>query len=90
MKVVVTPRFQKAAKKLHNNQKHDLDQAVRTIMENPAVGSMKVGDLSGIQVYKFKMSGQLTLLAYQYVDKVVTLTLLSIGTHENFYRDLKH
>lgn len=90
MNVVVTPRFKKAVKKLHNNQKRDLDHAVQTIMDTPSIGTMKVGDLSGIQIYKFKMSGQLTLLAYQYQDAVVTLTLLSFGPHENFYRDLKH
>lgn len=90
MKVVATPRFRKAVKKLHNNQKRDLDHAVRTIMETPSIGAMKIGDLSGIQIHKFKMNGQLTLLAYQYQNEIVTLTLLSIGTHENFYRDLKH
>lgn len=90
MRVVVTPRFKKAIKKLHDNQKQDLDQAVKTIMENPSIGTMKVGDLNGIQIYKFKMNQQLTLLAYQYQDETVTLTLLSMDTHENFYRDLKH
>ena len=90
MNIVVTPRFKKAVKKLHNNQKWDLDHAVQAIMDTPSIGTMKVGDLSGIQIHKFKMSGQLTLLAYQYRDEVVTLTLLSFGSHENFYRDLKH
>ncbi len=90
MNVVVTPRFKKAVKKLHNNQKRDLDHAVQAIMDTPSIGTMKVGDMSGIQIHKFKMSGQLTLLAYQYRDEVVTLTLLSFGSHENFYRDLKH
>jgi hypothetical protein len=35
------------------------------------------------------MINQLTLLAYSYDGSVLTLTLLAIGSHENFYRDLK-
>jgi mRNA-degrading endonuclease RelE of RelBE toxin-antitoxin system len=89
MKVVQTPTFQRTAKKLHANQKKDLDQAVRSIMENPSIGAIKHGDLAGVLVHKFKMVKQLTLLAYIYQDKTVTLTLLAVGSHENFYRDLK-
>ena len=89
MNVIQTRRFKKAVKKLHANQKADLDKAVMTIMENPAIGELKVGDLAGISVYKFQMVNQLTLLAYEYEDQTITLTLLAIGPHENFYRDLK-
>ena len=89
MRVLQTARFSKAVKKLHGNQKRDLDDAIKGIMANPAIGERKVGDLAGIQNYKFRMSGQLTLLAYHYEDEVITLTLLALGAHENFYRDLK-
>ena len=89
MKVVQTPTFKKTIKKLHVNQKKDVDAAVKTIMENPLIGEPKVGDLAGILVHKFKMVKRLTLLAYTYQEKVVTLTLLALGSHENFYRDLK-
>ena len=50
---------------------------------------MKVGDLAGIQVFKYKFKTQLFLLAYEYVDDELLLTLIEHGTHENFYRDLK-
>ncbi len=89
MNVVQTASFKKIAKKLHKNQKKDLDDAVMTIIKDPNIGEEKVGDLSGISVYKFKMVNQLTLLAYKYEDQTITLTLLALGTHENFYRDLK-
>ena len=46
-------------------------------------------DPSGIQVYKFKMVKQLTLLAYKFVEDEIQLVLLDLGSHENFYRDLK-
>jgi hypothetical protein len=35
------------------------------------------------------MTKQLTLLAYSYEDDSATLTLLALGAHENFYRDVK-
>lgn len=89
MQVVQTPTFIKQSKKLHRHQKKDLDAAVRTIMANPEIGVMKKGDLSGVQVYKFHMAKKLTLLAYQYFDEKLQLVLLSLGSHENFYRDLK-
>lgn len=88
--IVQTSTFGKAVRKLHKNQKKDLDEAVRAIVRNPGIGNAKVGDLSGISVYKFKMVKQLTLLAYKYEDQTITLTLLALGTHENFYRDLKN
>ncbi|MCG7923249.1 MAG: type II toxin-antitoxin system RelE/ParE family toxin [Candidatus Thiodiazotropha lotti] len=89
MKLLQKPLFQKAYKKLHANQKSDLDAAIKTIMKAPDIGQSKTGDLSGVLVYKFKMAKQLTLLAYTYHNQTITLTLLALGTHENFYRDLK-
>lgn len=89
MNIVQTASFKKTVKKLHKNQKKELDEAVNAIVENPRIGDDKAGDLSGISVYKFKMVKQLMLLAYQYEDETITLTLLALGTHENFYRDLK-
>ncbi|MAH06444.1 MAG: type II toxin-antitoxin system RelE/ParE family toxin [Alphaproteobacteria bacterium] len=89
MNIVQTSTFSRTVKKLHKNQKQDLDKAVRALVENPNIGEPKVGDLSGISVYKFKMVKQLTLLAYHYEDETLTLSLLALGSHENFYRDLK-
>ena len=89
MNIVQTRIFSKAVKKLHKNQKQDLDEAVKAIMNDPSLGEMKVGDLVGIRVYKFKMVKQLTLLAYTFEEDIITLTLLALGSHENFYRDLK-
>ncbi|WP_350656401.1 type II toxin-antitoxin system RelE/ParE family toxin [Psychrobacter sp. S1-30-MNA-CIBAN-0213] len=89
LSVIQSHSFKKAVKKLHKNQKADLDDAVRAINDNPNLGVQKVGDLSSVRVYKFKMLKQLTLLAYQIDDGQLVLTLLMIGTHENFYRDVK-
>ncbi|WP_041758011.1 type II toxin-antitoxin system RelE/ParE family toxin [Psychrobacter arcticus] len=89
LSVIQSHSFKKAVKKLHKNQKADLDSAVRAIIDNPDIGAQKAGDLSSVRVYKFKMLKQLTLLAYQIDDGQLVLTLLMVGTHENFYRDVK-
>lgn len=88
-KVLQTPSFKKAAKKLKKNQKADLDDAVRSLLENPIIGEQKKGDLSFMRVYKFKMVKQLTLLGYSYEDGTIVLELLALGSHEDFYRDAK-
>ena len=89
LSIVQSHSFKKAVKKLNKNQKADLDNAVRTIIDDPNLGVQKVGDLSSVRVYKFKMLKQLTLLAYIIDDGQLVLTLLMVGTHENFYRDVK-
>jgi mRNA-degrading endonuclease RelE of RelBE toxin-antitoxin system len=89
MQVIQTRRFQQAAKKLKPNQKHDLDEAVRILLANPILGEPKRGDLAWLRVYKFRMVNQLTLLAYTFEEEKLILTLLAVGSHENFYRDLK-
>ncbi len=87
--VLQTPTFKKAVKKLHQNQKKDLDKAVKELVDDPLLGEQKKGGLSFLRVYKFKMNKQLTLLGYSYEDGTVTLELMSLGSHENFYRDIK-
>jgi len=89
MKIFQTRSFIKALKKLHDNQKKCLDEAVRALCKNPLCGELKKGNLSGVRVYKFQMVSLLTLLAYQYDAQTKELILLKIGSHENFYRDLK-
>ena len=88
-RVVQTPSFKKAVKKLKPSQKQDLDIAVKTLMQDPKLGEQKKGDLAFLRVYKFKMSKQLTLLGYSYEDGALVLELITLGSHENFYRDLK-
>lgn len=88
MRIVVTPTFERAVKKLQRQQKLALDEAVRTVANQPDAGETKVGDLAGVQVYKFRMGNLLCLLAYRVLDES-TLKLLMAGPHENFYRDLK-
>ncbi len=88
MRVLVTPTFERALKKLHGRQKAVLDEAVRAIMAKPEIGDLKVADLAGVRVYRFRMDTLLCLLAYRVLDER-TIKLLMVGPHENFYRDLK-
>lgn len=88
--VLQTATFKKAVKKLHKNQKADLDNAIKELIEDPLLGQQKKGDLSFPRVYKFKMVKQPTLLGYSYEDGTVTLELMALGSHENFYRDMKN
>lgn len=88
MRLLVTPTFQRAVKKLRADEKEALDAVLRSIAQNPKVGDMKVGDLAGVRVFKFRLKNQLCLLAYA-EEGEETLKLLTLGSHENFYRDLK-
>ncbi len=87
MKITHKPTFKRAYKKLHRNQRTSVNEAIHTLLEKPEIGERKVGDLSGVHVFKFNCINQLYLLAYTFTDR--ELTLLSIGPHENFYKILK-
>lgn len=87
--VVQTPTFKKAAKKLRPAQKKELDTAVKSLIAKPTLGEQKKGDLAFLRVYKFKINKQLMLLGYSFNQGTLTLELLALGTHENFYRDVK-
>ena len=87
VQVLQTGMFKRAYKRLHLKQKADVDDAVTAILADPTIGEAKKGDLAGVFVHKFQCNGQLTLLAYEYDPK--TRLLLLLGSHENFYRELK-
>ena len=85
--IIQAPVFVKQKNKLHKKQIKDLDDAVKSICNNPTIGDMKPGDLKGVQIYKFKSNKQQILLAYEAIG--AALYLYTFGSHENFYRILK-
>ena len=87
IQVTQSSAFVRGYKKLHQRQKQDVNAAVNAIVANPLAGEPKRGDLAGVYVYKFKSQTQLMLLAYEFDPK--TRHLLLLGSHENFYRELK-
>jgi mRNA-degrading endonuclease YafQ of YafQ-DinJ toxin-antitoxin module len=87
IQVIQSSAFARGYKKLHQRQKQDVDAAVNVVIADPHAGELKRGDLAGVYVYKFKSQTQLMLLAYEFDPK--TRHLLLLGSHENFYRELK-
>ncbi len=87
IQVLQTPLFKRRKKKLYKWKITILDGEINKIVMNPTIGQMKKGDLTGVYVHKFKMKKDLFLLAYTFDP--ATRTLIMLGSHENFYRDLK-
>jgi mRNA interferase RelE/StbE len=84
-----TRRFARQYKKLHDNAAADVDEAVAVVATDPVAGERERGDLADLFVYKFSSQGQLFLLGYTVDDGLRLVYLEAIGSHENFYRDLK-
>ncbi len=87
MKIYQSRLFEKKVKKMSKVEKNALDREVRNIAENPNIGEEKKGDLKDVFVHKFKLKTNLYLLAYRKAG--TDLELVMIGSHENYYRDLK-
>lgn len=63
-------------------------------MSDPQIGEIKVGDLAGIQVYKFRMGGLLCLVAIEYLTKAISsflwlgrmkISTVILSEHSDFY-----
>ncbi len=87
MKIYQSRLFEKKVKKMTKAEKKALDREVRNIAENLNIDEEKKGDLKGVFVHKFKLKTNLYLLAYRKADK--DWELVMIGSHENYYRNLK-
>ena len=87
MKIFQSRSFKKKVKKFNKNEKSHLDEEVKKIVKNPTIGVEKKGDLKGVFVHKFKVKKTLYLLSYRSV--IEGIELITIGSHENYYRDLK-
>lgn len=85
--------FSQFVKKQHKAFRAVIEDEVNLICNNAEIGELKVGDLAGIRVHKFKFNKQEYLIAY-FVGSDSTLQFISIdfykiGVHENFYEELK-
>jgi mRNA-degrading endonuclease RelE of RelBE toxin-antitoxin system len=87
MKIFQSRSFERKVRKFSKTQKSQLDKQVKRILEDPAIGIEKRGDLRGVYVHKFKLKTVQYLLAYRIIDE--NLELIMIGPHQNYYRDLK-
>ena len=92
--------FSQFVKKQSKPFKARIEDEVKIVCTNPRSGELKVGDLSGIRIHKFKFKGQEYLIAYSFLEqqkseqndleKYVQFVFYKIGLHENFYEDLKN
>ncbi|MGH7357943.1 MAG: type II toxin-antitoxin system RelE/ParE family toxin [Candidatus Rokuibacteriota bacterium] len=87
--VVEAPRFSKPKRRLAGRSQREVDEVVKSLLENPLRGEPKTGALKGVRVVKFKISSQPFLLADQFDAKRNLLEALNVAPHENFYRDLQ-
>jgi len=88
-RLLQTPTFKRAVKRLPKQQKKELDDAVRAIAADPELGEGKKGDLARVRVHKFTLNRQQALLAYEFFEAEDSIKLLALRSHENFYSDLK-
>lgn len=87
--------FMQYVKKAHKPLQLAIEDAVALVCDSPDIGELKVGDLAGIRVYKFRFNRQEYLVAYRAPVEDLPLAFLiidfyQVGSHENFYADLKH
>jgi len=87
MNLLFTPICRKFIKKQTAPFQLAIRDQVDAVSISPTIGESKKGDLSGCRVHKFTFRKQLYLMAYRILDDSILFCL--IGTHENFYRDLK-
>ncbi|GAF98357.1 unnamed protein product [marine sediment metagenome] len=85
----VVRNFHNVKKKLPPTLMEEIDRQVDEICEDPRIGTQKTGELNRVWVHKFSFVGHQYLLAYSFNEDTMTLTLLALGGHESFYRDLK-
>ena len=87
MKIYQSGSFERRVNKFTQNDKLFLDNEIKKIIQDPSVGIEKKGDLKGVVVYKFKIKTALYLLSYRLIADGIEL--ITIGSHENYYRNLK-
>ena len=87
MKILQSRSFKRKIKKFTKREKNKLDEQIRKIMDNPFIASEKKGDFRGVYEHKFKLQTVQYLMAYRFVGE--DLELVMIGTHKNYYRNLK-
>ena len=87
MEKLFAPAFRRFVKKQSLPMQLAIQDEVDSISVNPGIGEEKKGDLTGYLVHKFRFHQQEYQIAYEATKE--NLIFVMIGTHENFYRNLK-
>ena len=88
------PSCAQYVKKAHKPLRLAIEDEVEVVCKAPEIGELKVGDLAGIRVHKFRFSRQEYLMAYRPPAKNASVEFLiidfyQVGVHENVYDALK-
>jgi hypothetical protein len=86
--------FAQFVKKAHKPLQLAIEDEVELVCEAPQIGELKVGDLAGIRVHKFRFGRQEYLMAYRpplesAPAEFLMIDFYKVGVHENFYDELK-
>jgi hypothetical protein len=87
MLISYKPPFKKFVKKQTRSFQLVIEDEVEAVIQNPLAGEGKKGDLTGFRIHKFSYQGQKYLLSY--VIRTEVIAFFTIGSHENFYREIK-
>ena len=85
-----SPVAVKYIKKIRNKQlKSELKNAIMQIANDPYIGEAKMGDLQGLFGYDVFYDSVNYEIAYTVKEKDILITIIMVGTRENFYNELK-
>ena len=87
--IFATNRFNKSLDNLSEKQQEIVEDEIEKIIEDPELGEQKKGDLRHLWVHKFKIDNQEWLLGYNWNEEILTIHLLQLGFHENYYKEAK-
>jgi plasmid stabilization system protein ParE len=87
MEIFYKAPFKKFVKKQTRPLQLSIEDEIERIIENPTMGETKTGDLQGFRIHKFAFKKQKLLIAYRVSQ--VEILFYTVGTHENYYRNLK-
>jgi hypothetical protein len=87
MTIYFKSAFRNYLKKQNRPFQLAIKDEVERVIDDPELGELKKGDLANIRVHKFRFRKQEVLIGYSLEND--DLLFYMIGTHENFYRDLK-
>ena len=80
----------KYIKKIRNKSlKAELKKAILEIAGNPYIGEAKTGDLQGLFGYDVYYDSVNYEIAYAVHENEILVTIIMVGTRENFYNELK-
>lgn len=85
-----SPAAVKYIKKIRNKElKSELKNAIMQIANDPYIGEAKMGDLQGLFGYDVYYDSVNYEIAYTVKEKEILVTIIMVGTRENFYSELK-